>query len=408
MKSYNKYDKYIFLLIVSLVTGSFGGSLQIPRLLAILFMPAMLKVRGQCRFYTTKLRQIIIAFIVFAAFSLVWTPDFINGVKHVVYFVVHFLLFFEILIFSRMAKDPIKSIVAGWLVFIICCSLISVWELFTDQHLSLSKQESDSVYNMGGGEIIARRFTAVTFYNYNGYNTVLCFAVPWAFYGLISANNLRQRILCISCVLLPLIFILFNASRGALLSLAIYFIIYVIFCPSRKVKIFSVVAFVAILYYAITELSDLLVLITARASNLGMFSDNARFSIWGNALKAYFDTFGIGTGAGGLQIAMEKYAKGDISITHNMLLELLVQYGFVFAGIFIVFLLKLFRKSIHLRDKNRRMALLMVFCAFPLYTIIDSGYLQSVPLFAFFASVYIFANLDIIKTCHNEQVGSSN
>lgn len=408
MKSYNKYDKYIFLLIASLVTGSIGGSLQVPRLLALLFMPAMLKVRGQCRFYTTKLRQIIIAFIVFAAISLVWTPDFINGVKHVVYFVVHFLLFFEILIFSRMAKDPIKSIVAGWSVFIICCSFISVWELVTDQHLTMSVQESDSTYNMGGGVILARRFTSATFGNYNSYNTALCFAVPWAFYGLISAKNLRQRILCISCVLLPLIFILFNASRGALFSLAVYFIIYIIFCPSRKVKFFSVVAFAAVLYYAITELSDIFVIISARASNQGMLSDDSRFLIWENALKTYADTFGIGTGAGGLQVAMEKYAKGGINITHNMLLELLVQYGFVFAGIFIVFLLKLFRKSIHLFDKNRRMTLLMVFCAFPLYSIINSGYLQSAPLFAFFASVYIFVNLDVIKICNNEQVGSSN
>lgn len=397
MKQYNKYDTFIFLLIASLVTGSFGGSLQIPRLLAILFMPAMLKVRGQCRFYTTKLRQIIIAFIVFAAISLVWTPDFTNGVKHVVYFVVHFLLFFEILIFSRLAKDPIKSIVAGWLAFIICCSFVSIWELVTDRHFEISVQEGGSVYNMGGGEIFSRRFTSVTFGNYNGYNTVLCFAVPWAFYGLISSNNLWQRILCVLCVLLPLIFILFNASRGALLSLAVYFIIYIIFCPSRKVKFFSIVTFVAVLYYAIRELSDLLILISARAANQGMFSDDARFSIWRNALKTYADTFGIGTGAGGLEVAMDKYAKGDINITHNMLLELLVQYGFVFTGVFIMFLLKLFRKSFHLRDKNKRMPLLMCFFAFPLYTIVNSGYLQMAPLFVFFACIFVFANLELIR-----------
>lgn len=397
MKSYNKYDIYIFLLITSLVSGGFGGSLQIPRLLAILFMPAMLKVRGQCRFYTAKLKQVVVAFIVFAAISLVWTPDFINGVKHVVYFIVHFLLFFEILIFSRVAKDPIKSIVTSWLVFIICCSFISVWELLTDQHLSLSVHTSDSTFNIGGGEIIAHRFTSVTFGNYNGYNTALCFAVPWTFYGLMSANNLRQRILCISCVLLPLIFILFNASRGALLSLAVYFIIYIIFCPSRKVKIFSVVAFVAVFYFTMTKLPDLLLLITARASNQGMFSDDARYLIWGNALKAYADTFGIGTGAGGLQVAMNKYAVGGVTITHNMLLELLVQYGFVFAVIFVVFLWKLFKKSIHLRDKNRRIILLMTFCAFPFYSIIDSGYLQTATVFAFFASIFVFANLEIIR-----------
>lgn len=402
MKSHNKYDIYIFLLIASLTAGGIGGALEVPRLLSVLLVPAMLKVRDQCRFYTVKLKQVIVAFIVFAAVSLIWTPDIINGVKHVIYFVVHFLLFFEILIFSRMAKDPIKSIVAGWIAFIVCCSFVSVWELVTDQHLAISREGSDTAYNLGGGNIIIRQFTSVTFGNYNGYCTVLCFAVPWAFYGLISAKDIRQRILCVFCVLLPLIFILFDASRGALLSLAVYFVIFIIFCPSRKVKILSLVAFVAALYYAITELSDLLVVISSRAINKGMLSDESRFTIWGNALKAYADTFGIGTGAGGLQVAMDKYANGGINITHNMLLELLVQYGFVFAIIFIVFLWRLFKKSIHLRDKNRRMTLLMVFCAFPLYSIINSGYLQSASLFAFLACIFVFANLELVRYNINE------
>ena len=229
MKSHNKYDIYIFLLIASLTAGGIGGALEVPRLLSVLLVPAMLKVRGQCRFYTAKLRQIVVAFIVFATISLVWTPDFTNGVKHVVYFVVHFLLFFEILIFSRLAKDPIKSIVAGWLAFIICCSFVSVWELVTDQHLTMSVFDSDTAFNLGNGNIISRRFTSVTFGNHNGYCTVLCFAVPWAFYGLISAKTLLRRIVCISCVFLPLLFILIDASRGALLALAVYFVIYIIF-----------------------------------------------------------------------------------------------------------------------------------------------------------------------------------
>lgn len=409
MKSHNKYDIVIFLLISSLAFGQVGGSLQVPRILAILFLPLMLNIRGNCAFYTRRLKSVIIAFILYAAISLIWSNDFNTGYKEVLYFIIHFLLFFEIIVFARFASNPLKAIVVGWMAFILCCSIISIWELLTDNHLVYSKIESGNSKNLGGGLIVQMRFTAATFFNYNAYCTMLCLSAPWVFWGLSKAQHLKQRIICVLCILLPFIFILYDASRGALLSFLIYFVIYIIFCPSRKVKIISIIVFSALLMYMMTKFSDMLVIIGSRVSfSFDGVEDESRFSIWMNSLRVFTDTFGMGTGAGGMFAAMDKYSHGGVNITHNLLLEVLVQYGFLFFCLFISFLWRLFRKSLRMQDKNSRMLLLMVFCAFPAYSIINSGYLTMPALYAFFASVYIFANLDIIKTCHNEQVGSSN
>lgn len=402
MKSFNKYDTFIFLLISSLSLGQIGGALQIPRLLTLLFLPSMLTNKSKCSFYTVKLEYNVVAFIIFAIVSLAWTPDFDTGIKDLIYFIVHFILFFEILVFARFAQNPIMTILQGWVFFIICCSCVSIWELYTDQHLSFSVQDSDLTFNVDGLAMV-HRFTSVTFGNYNCYNTVLCFAFPWTLYGIITSHTTSQKLLNITCVLLSIIFILFNASRGALLSFVIDGFIFIIFCPNRKVKYLSVIAIIGFMLFMISQMSDLFLVIGARTASQGSFSEESRFAIWSNALKVYYDTWGLGTGTGGMCVAMDKYSAGGYNITHNLLLEILVQYNVVFTIIFILFLWRLLKKSFRIMDKNRRMLLLMAICSFPAYSIINSGYLQMAPLYEFFACVYVYAYVDLIK-CRNEQI----
>lgn len=398
MKEYNKYDFRIFLLIATLAFGLVGGALQVPRILTVLFLPSMMRIQHQCSFYTIKLKQNIILFCLFATFSLLWTPDFSGGFKDVIYFIIHFLSFFEIIVFARLAKNPIRAIVWGWIVFIICCSAVSIWELVTDHHLEYSKQDSGRSRNLGEGLFVMQRFTSVTFFNYNAYNTILCFAIPWMFYGLTVAKDVIQKVVCIICIILPFMFITYNASRGALVSFVIYAIIYIIFCPGKKIKYISVALLSAMIFYMINNMADMFVVIGARSASYAGFEEESRFTIWETALKAYANTYGLGTGAGGIYDAMDELSHGGINITHNMLLELLVQYNILFTSIFVVFLWKLFRKSLKLQDKNIRMVLLMAFAAFPAYSIINSGYLQLVPLYVFFACIYVFANLKLIKS----------
>lgn len=397
MKSYNKYDIFIFLLIASLAGGQIGGALQIPRLLAILFLPTMLNVRKSCFYYIGSIRNYIVAFIVYAVLSLAWTLDLGQGVKNVTYLIVHFLLFFEILVFARFAKNPTRAVVAGWVAFLAVCLSVSGWELLTDNHLSYSKQQGGLQANVGGGEIINRSFSSATFFNYNDYCTVLCFALPWMFYGLVLEGSSRMKLLLFACVLFTSVVIFYNASRGAAISLLVYALIYIIFCPSKKIKYFTILLFIFGLVFLAKRLPDLFAFIGARTSAYSVFQEESRFSIWMDVLNVYGKTLGIGTGAGGIVESMRLYGTQSIYSPHNLLLEIMLQYNIIFAIIFIVYLLRLLRRTRTLKDKEIRMLLLMVLIAFIPYSIISSGYLESPSLFAFFACVFVFSNLDTIR-----------
>ena len=84
----------------------------------------------------------------------------------------------------------------------------------------------------------------------------------------------------------------------------------------------------------------MLAAIIARSADGGLFEDSSRIYIWNVALKTFVDTLGLGTGLGGLQIWMERFAGGGINIPHNMLLEIFVQWGAIAGLMFVLFLLK--------------------------------------------------------------------
>ena len=141
---------------------------------------------------------------------------------------------------------------------------------------------------------------------------------------------------------------------------------------------------------------ELTALFIARASDGGMLTDDARSVIWTNALLAFRDSFGFGVGIGGLSASIAKYAHGGITVTHNILLEILVQYGVAILLVFLYFLLRLFRKSLRV-ERKRKIVLMMSLVAMPVYAIIDSGYLLNTHFFVLIASIYIFANYELIK-----------
>ena len=131
----NKYDIYIFLLIATLCFGNIGGALQVTRVIGIALFPVLLNKWGGSRHYMQSLLTGVVIFMVFATFSLFWTPDRTEGVKELFYYTVHFAVFFEILVFTRLAKAPMRTMVSGWLVTVTLTLIVAVWEITTDNHL---------------------------------------------------------------------------------------------------------------------------------------------------------------------------------------------------------------------------------------------------------------------------------
>lgn len=392
----NKYDRMITLLLASMAFGNIGGALQVSRILTILFIPFFVQKFNICKRGYNNYWYFFIFFIVYCLLSLIWTPDKTEGVVQLIYFVIHFLFFFEILFFSKLAANANDSITNGWMLSVSLTLIVALWEIITDNHLSLSAHDSERMINTGEA-IFQQRFAAVTFYNYNSYVTFLCFALPFIFCRIVGVDRLNlKNIVPILVILLSFFCILCNASRGGLLSIILMLFIYIIRSPKSKFKNYTLFFVFLIGAYVLTQFADILFLaISARSSAGGLFEGSSRFYIWGVALQTFVHTLGFGTGIGGVSSSMAKFTTG-ITVPHNLFLEILLEFGFIIFIIFMIFILKIYYKSFKVKDKKLKSVLYIALIPFPIYSIIDSGYLLNYWVFAFFSSLIYFKNSYIL------------
>ena len=139
---WNKYDKFLFILIVSLIFGKIGGAFTVTRILAIFLIPYALNVGA---FKDKCLRPVVLLFCglyFYSVCSLLWTPDVDSTSKSLIYLPVHMFYFVEIAIFAKKSLNPMRIICFSWVLVVIATSIIGIWEIETDNHLWLSIQGS--------------------------------------------------------------------------------------------------------------------------------------------------------------------------------------------------------------------------------------------------------------------------
>lgn len=394
--NHNKYDTYLLLLIVSTIFGGIGGALTAPRLLGILLIPQLFSTENRENLnYLSSLRYWCFAFYVFALVSMLWTPDNEEGFKELVYYLVHFLIFFEVIVFSRKALSPLQFIAIGFALCVLLTSVVGFWELTTDNHLAYSQMDEAKASNIGD-EIVLRKFAAVTFYNLNGYVTYLCFCLPFLLYGFSLEEKLLKWMSFIALVI-AIVLILCNASRGGMFTIVICLAVFFLMSQKNKSFIYSFIVLIGGLLYLLYKYGEsILFILTMRLSEGGATTDDSRFEIWGNALNVLVEYCGFGCGIGGMNTAMEQFAKGGITVTHNVFLEVLCQYGVIFCLAFVFFLFKQFKTALQLFDEKSRVLVTVALVSFPMTGIINSGYLLDPQLFIVLASIYVFANYEHI------------
>lgn len=397
---HNKYDFYIFLLIVTLVFGNLGGALMIVRILGVILLPGVYSLYKYCGKSIKKYNTFFLFFYVFCLASLVWTPNIEQAGKELVYYPVHFVIFLEILVFSRFASCPLKTISWAWVVSVALTLIVAVWEITTSNHLSLSKFEADDVALNFAGVSVDRPFAAVTFGNFNGYVTYLCFAMPFLFFYILNnIKDFKKMLLGLAVLLVCVVTILVDASRGGLLTILVMSAILFLNTKRSFYKTaFLVIAALLVVYFIIPRLDTLFLALSVKSEGTNLVSDESRFAIWRDGIRVLYKYCFIGTGIGGLTVGMKEVASTDVTIPHNMFLEILVQYGVVFFMVFVVYVLGLFKRARYQKDINTKIILYMAIFAMPIYGIIDSGYLLNPIFYVSFACLTVFAyNKSIIS-----------
>lgn len=402
-KKNNFFDIVIIVLIASLCTGLIGGAWTLPRVLTIATVPILLSKVSYLR--NSYIRPLLFFFgfwMIYNLVSLAWTPDVDKGLKEYAYFITYFVLFIEIACFSKISNNPFRSIMIGWVFFVLITGTIGMWELFTDQHLAVSSMGSDEM-KYSEGEFFKFYYASSTFGNYNTFVTVLCFALPFVLYAIANASCFSKLFNILSIVaLLEIIFVLFyNGSRGGLFSLGIMAVVFII--HMRKLRngrggskfwFFILVLLIVGVFIYMGDV--LLATIRFRSSHSNILEDNTRTSIITYAFDIFLDTFGFGTGIGGLYDAMKaKRGTGGTIAPHNLFVELGVQYGILIFSVFLYYVYKLFKLSIKTKDRYKRLFFQMVIFSMPTTMVINSFYLMQTAFWIYFACVYVFAFLKI-------------
>ena len=325
----------------------------------------------------------------YASFSLLWTTDIEEATKEMVYYPVHFIFFLEIIVFSFFSSNPLKNIALGWSLGFLATSIVAGWELITDNHLFMTKQKSGLMQNMGNGVILLRHFCSVTFGNYNTYVTYIAFAFPFLLYA--NAKKFLKRFFSILCLVLPFIFIGQNASRGGIISIMGIFLLFLFFQKKISKKTFFITISIFFIMLYVLSITDSFTVFFYRMGKTSL--NDSRLEIWFAAINLWKSTFYIGSGIGSMISSMRLFST-HILITHNLFLEILVQYGFIIFFPIIAYLISCLRRTLKKNDIETKSIVLPALCFLPFAAIIDSGYLLNPVVFAYFASLEVFISYE--------------
>ena len=390
MKRLFKPEAFLFLLILSLCYGGSGGAHEPIRILAIILSPFALSKLGKPSYIFIKpIAVFFVCWLLYMVLSLLWSLDSTRGLNEIVYYIIHFLLFIEILVFAKQSSNRLDIISWGWLFAFLLTSIVAVWEIRTGHHLASALQEKE--YASTGEQSVRIYFAAANFGNYNTYCTFICFALPFFFYRIMQ-RKVISRILGVVAITLSIVIIFLNASRGALLSLVIMTGIFLWFNLKSKGKNSKSILFVlsmALLFLFYYYGSQIMSHILFRLDNSDGFEDTKRMGIWTDALELFFSTGGLGVGVGSLGESMRRIHH---TVTHNVFFELLVQFGMVITVIITWFFTKIFLRFPRCPFKLVKILGYCAFLAFPFYSIIDSSYLLKPQIWVLVASLYVFSN----------------
>jgi len=389
----NRYD-YLLIFYISLMAfGVYGGAFQPIRMFIVLFAPGTLLLFMKDRTIRTNYLYEICTFlfwIYYACITLVWVIDIPSALKEITYLLINFigvLLFFK---FSIKSNNPIRSIIKGWISFILITLPIAIAELLFDKHLSVAILDADSTI---GGVGIAWKYASATFGNYNGYNQVIVYSLPFILSSLFLYTKTIKSLSIWIILMLCALVILTNGSRGSFICLTIALLVFLFYSRRQKVDNWGLSFFITSVLISVAYFGQkIFFLIILRAQELGLTKDTSRTDILSAGLQKLKEHYFLGVGAGNFQINLKYFNKLLTVAPHNLLFEVLVQYGPLITILFIIIFIRIIIRTY--KNPNiiaKYIITAMLLCA-PFATVIDSSYIAVVPAWMLIASLTVVSD----------------
>ncbi len=390
----NIWDKLMVLFIALLAGGLIGGAFTPVRLFALCCVPLMLKypnTKQVRRHYAYEL-FLLISWVFYAFVMLLVAIDLTVSIKYWLHLILNVYAFFVLIWLANKASNPQKAITTGWVVLLLITLPIACWEFVTDQHLPWSILGSDVQMNFGGGEVLQRRFAAITFGNLNMYNVILCYVFVFIAYKIISKDVAITKLQICNWLLLVMVclVVILNSSRASMLCLAIGVLCLCLYFVRNSWKMLSLLMlFIGIVIYIAIK-NDLFLMIFTRFSSQG-FEDSGRMENIVYGVRALIESNLLGVGTGNYTPIMERFGL-EITAPHNIFIEIATQFGIVILLGFVGILCRIVIKGIQNPQKANKVLVFIAIVLYPFVHIINSGYLLHTAFWLYLSSIYIIAD----------------
>lgn len=383
---------YLIILVSSVFLGSNliavtlpVGQISIYRIFSLLVIPMviffLIKDRKAFKIhrnsYATGMVTVYLFWWVWALCSVLWAISLGSWLQAMILLTLGISSIVGIFLWTRDFVQWRTLIKAVWVMM----TFLSIWGLFeitTNIYLlaDLGKLDKYSTFVTQPWTRIPITYLA----NQNDYATLLLAALPINLILMNTTKNSLKKLLTLLCMLLSTFLIFQSGSRMSLLMALAFYGIYVLlgvrwdFTRKQVLTTGSIVLALALLAFAFVPpirgmVTDLIYILPRPVIS----GDVGRMNMWRNGLMYLGKTFGLGVGAGNIEVWMEIFGPlptNNIFNIHNWWLEILVGYGaFIFIAyvlgyalmIYRLFNLKKFVNRMHKKIMNALITFLLVF-----------------------------------------------
>ncbi len=383
---------YLIFLVSSVFLGSNliavtlpVGQISIYRIFSLLVIPMVIfflikdrkafKIRRNS--YATGMVTVYLFWWVWALCSVLWAMSIGAWLQAMVLLTLGISSILGIFLWTRDYVQWRTLIKAVWVMM----TFLSIWGLFeitTNIYLlaDLGKLDKYSTFLTQPWTRIPITYLA----NQNDYATILLASLPINLILMNTTKNSLKKLLTLVCMLLSTFLIFQSGSRMSLLMALAFYGIYVLlgvrwdFTRKQVLTTGSIILTLATLAFAFVPpirgmVTDLIYILPRPVIS----GDVGRMNMWRNGLMYLGKTFGLGVGAGNIEVWMEIFGPlptNNIFNIHNWWLEILVGYGvFIFIAyvlgyalmIYRLFNLKKFVNRMHQKIMNAFISFLLVF-----------------------------------------------
>lgn len=349
---------YLIILVSSVFLGSNliaitlpVGQISIYRIFSLLVVPIVIlfllkdkkafKIRMNS--YATGMVAVYIFWWIWAFCSVLWALSIGSWLQAMVLLTLGVSSVLGIFLWTNNYLQWRSLMKAVWVML----TFLSIWGLFeivTNIYLlaDLEKLDKYSTFVTQPWTRIPITYLA----NQNDYATMLLASLPVNLTLMNTTKSNLKKLVTLACIMLSSFLIFQSGSRMSLIMVVLFFVIYGLldvrwdFPRKQLAQTLSIVAcvvlgliiFVAPIRSIITDL----IYILPRPIITG---DVGRMNMWRNGLSFVGKTFGLGVGAGNVEVWMETFGTlptNHIFNIHNWWLEILVGYG---ALVFIAYTL---------------------------------------------------------------------